>query len=115
MADMISLESFPASGDGNRLLHSGRDRHQQGVVRLLDTMPWWALLVVAVLTFLFLHKLAGFDVEHLNQTGVMEAAASQVIIKILAGGCPYFFPPIPLREEAGGRISSHAHVCRRVR
>jgi hypothetical protein len=106
MADMSGLQSIPASGDGNRLLHSGRYRHLQGVVRLLDTMPWWALVVIALLTFAVLHELAGVDVEQANHAGAMDAAASRVIIKILAGAGQYLFSAILLAEAAGALIAS---------
>jgi restriction system protein len=106
MTDMVSFESIPVSGDGSRLLRNRGDSHSDGIVRLLDTMPWWALVVIAILTFLFLHQLAGANVEHVNHAGAMEAAASQVIIKILAGAGQYLFPAILLGEAAGAVIAS---------
>ena len=106
MADMISMQGIPAKGIVNRLLRSGRDRHLHGVVRLLDTLPWWALVVIAILTFVILHKLAGVDVEPAAHAGAMDAAASRVIIKILAGAGQYLFPVILLGEAAGALIAS---------
>lgn len=112
MVDMVSLQSIPASGGGNRLLHSGRGRHLHGVVRLLDTMPWWALVAIAILTFVVLHKLAGVDVEHVNHAGAMDVAASRVIIKILAGAGQFLFPAIVLAEAAGALIATHRRGSR---
>jgi hypothetical protein len=106
MANLISIDGIPASGEGSRSSRDRRDGQLNGFVRLLDTMPWWALLVIAVLTFLFLHKLAGFDLEHTNQIGAMDATASQVIIKILAGAGQYLFPAILVGEAAGAVITS---------
>jgi len=106
MTDMISMQGIPANGDGNRLLHSGRGRHLHGVVRLLDTMPGWVLVSIAILTFVVLHKLAGVDVEHATHVGTMDAVASRVIIKILAGAGQYLFPAILLGEAAGALIAS---------
>ncbi|MEJ2554200.1 MAG: restriction endonuclease [Gammaproteobacteria bacterium] len=106
MTDTVSIEGIPVDGNGGRLLPSRGDGRWRGMVRLLDAMPWWALVVIAGLTFISLHKLAGANVDPVNHAGATEVAAPRVIIKILAGAGQYLFPMLLLGEAMGALIAS---------
>jgi len=104
MEDVIALKTLPVGENGGTPLRRGRDSRLHDFVRLLDAMPWWILVVIAGLTYLFLHQLAGADVE--TASGGVVEAAPRVIIQILADAGQLLFPLILLGEAAGSYIAT---------
>lgn len=105
MTDTVGFEGIPVSGNSGGLLPSRGDGRWSGMVRLLDAMPWWALMAIAGLTFVALHKLAGANVDPVTHAGATEVVAPRVIIKILAGAGQYLFPMLLLGEAMGTLIA----------
>jgi restriction system protein len=115
MTDTISSESVLECSDGHRLSRRRRESVLDDIVGVLDTMPWWVVLVLAILTYLFLHQIASADVEHIHHAGSIDATVSQLIIKSLAGAGQYLFPVILLGEAAGAVFAARRLGSRNIR
>ncbi len=115
MTNLIRSESITIIRDTDRPLRKKRGNHVTGIARLLDTLPWWAVVVIAILTYLLLHQLATADLDYAHRAGTMETIASQVIIQILAGAGQYVFPVILLGEAVGAAIAAWRLESRKSR
>jgi hypothetical protein len=105
MTDAILFEDIRPGRARGRPPQNKDGRPRGGVIRLLDALPWWALIGLAALTFLFLHRLAAIDggPAFPAATG---PTASQAILIVLAGAGQYLFPALLLAEAAGVAVAS---------
>lgn len=64
MTYMIGNEAALASV--SRATSSRLRGYSHRTSRLLDALPWWVVILIAILTFLCLHQLALADVERFH-------------------------------------------------
>jgi restriction system protein len=104
MADAVLFEDIPAGRAGSRLSLKRRNGLLSDIARLLDALPWWALVALAALIFLLLHQLAAAGGGPASPaTG---PTASQAILIVLADAGQYLFPVLLLVEAAGVAVAS---------
>lgn len=115
MTDAIGFEDMPGNGPERDPMFNRREGEWGGLARLLDGLPWWALVALAAVTFLFLHELAAADGGAAHDTAATGPTTSQIILIILAGAGQYLFPVLLLAEAGGVAAASRlARAWRRM-
>jgi len=110
MTDTVTLEALPAEGAVSPLMpHRSAEIWGGRLRRLLDGLPWWALVVIAGLTFLVLHELASADRGQAYNTATTSPTASQLILIVLANAGQYLFPALLLAEAVAVGIALRCH------
>ena len=83
-------------------MRSDKSSGFENLMSITSKPSWWIVVVLAILSYLFLHRVATAQVHHATQMGQLWGMASQNLIKTLAMFGQYI---IPLALLAGAAVS----------